>query len=84
MRVQRFRSMLSVFFTEEEVTDYTSVCRADFRSYSIFFHNMLEQGIYLPPSPMEAWFLSASHTAEDISRIIEAADWSLKGLKGNP
>lgn len=82
MRVQRFRSMLSVFFTEEEVTDYACVRRADFRSYGMFFHNMLERGVYLPPSPLEAWFLSASHTAEDVWGIIDAAEGALKVMKG--
>ena len=41
-------------------------------AYAAFFHAMLEQGVYLPPSPYEAWFLSAAHDDEAVERIADA------------
>jgi len=81
IRVQRFHSMLSVHFTGDRVTDYSTATKADFGSYRIFFHEMLERGVYIPPSPLEAWFLSGSHSVEDMARIIDAADGALEGLR---
>ncbi|MDQ2977627.1 MAG: hypothetical protein M3R62_00280, partial [Acidobacteriota bacterium] len=42
-----------------------AVKRSDTRRYAAFFHAMLERGIFLPPAPFEAWFLSAAHTEAD-------------------
>ncbi|HLI38812.1 MAG TPA: aspartate aminotransferase family protein, partial [Streptosporangiaceae bacterium] len=42
------------------------------RLYAAFFHAMLERGVYLPPSPYEAWFVSAAHDAAAIGRIAAA------------
>jgi len=42
------------------------------KAYTAFFHTMLAEGIYLPPSPFEAWFISSAHTNEDIARILDA------------
>jgi hypothetical protein len=42
--------MVTIFFTEKPVTDYETAARADTKLYAKFFHEMLSQGIYLPPS----------------------------------
>jgi len=70
-------TMLSLFFTERPVTDWSSVSRSDTARFRTFFHAMLDRGIYLPPSPFEAWFLSSAHTDVDIATTIEAATDSL-------
>ena len=41
--------------------------------YARFFHQMLDRGVYLAPSPMEALFVSAAHTTDDIEATLEAA-----------
>lgn len=66
-------SMFSLFFTAEDVVDYASACTADTEAYRIFFHTMLEEGVYLAPSQFETAFVSSAHTAEDIGRTIDAA-----------
>jgi glutamate-1-semialdehyde 2,1-aminomutase len=71
--VNRVGSMFTWFFTEGPVFDYESAQRADTQRFARFFHAMLSQGIYLPPSQFEAAFLSAAHTAEDIRRTVAAA-----------
>ena len=80
-RVNRVGSMLTVFFTADEVTDYESARRADTGRYSRFFHGMLEQGVFLPPSQFEAMFVSLAHTEADIDLTVEAARQVLKDLK---
>jgi glutamate-1-semialdehyde 2,1-aminomutase len=72
-RVQRVGSMLTVFMTRESVKNFAMARRCDTGRFSRFFHAMLDQGVYLPPSQFECWFLSAAHTPEDVDRTIAAA-----------
>jgi glutamate-1-semialdehyde 2,1-aminomutase len=73
LQVQRVGTMLSLFFTRDPVTDYAGAQRADRARYARFFHSMLRAGVYLPPSQLEAWFVSSAHTTADIHRTLEAA-----------
>ena len=59
-------SMFTIFFTEKEVYDYETVLSADTKLYAKFFHKLLENGIYFPPSQFEACFLSFAHADKDI------------------
>jgi len=77
-RVNRVGSMFTFFFTAQDVMDFQSAKTSDTRLFSRFFHAMLKQGIYLPPSQFEAAFISAAHTAADIDRTIEAATKALQ------
>lgn len=70
--VNRIGSLMSVFFTNEEVTDYESAVKADTKRYADYFSYMLDKGIYLAPSQFEAMFISAAHSAGDIERTCEA------------
>jgi glutamate-1-semialdehyde 2,1-aminomutase len=65
--------LLTVFFSDRAVTDYDGARAADVGSYARFFNAMLEAGIYLPPSPFEAWFPSLAHGDSEIDRTLEAA-----------
>ncbi len=65
-------SLFSIFFTAEPVVDYDSARRQNTASYAAFFHAMLDRGVYLPPSAFEAWFLSAAHDDEALSRVADA------------
>ena len=70
--VNHAASLGSLFFTEQEVVDYTSAKSADIKAFSEYFKGMLAQGIHLAPSQFEAMFLSAAHTDEVIDRTLEA------------
>ena len=70
--VNHVASLGSLFFTEQEVVDYTSAKSADIKAFSEYFKGMLAQGIHLAPSQFEAMFLSAAHTDEVIDRTLEA------------
>ncbi|HOR27678.1 MAG TPA: glutamate-1-semialdehyde 2,1-aminomutase [Candidatus Sumerlaeota bacterium] len=74
-------SMFGLFFQAGPVTDYASARRSDTALFKRWFHGMLAEGIYLPPSQFEACFLSAAHTEEDIERTIAAAGRVLAGLR---
>ncbi len=71
-RVQYAGSMLSVFFTEDEVHDYAGAQAAETRRFPAFFHALLERGVYAPPSAFEAWFVSAA-LDDEAWETIEAA-----------
>ena len=73
LTVNAFGSVLTPFFTNQPVTDYASATAADTKMYAAFFHGMLQQGIYPPPSQFEGWFLSAAHSERDIDSTIRAA-----------
>ncbi|MEY6566746.1 glutamate-1-semialdehyde 2,1-aminomutase [Streptomyces sp. PGLac3x] len=60
-RVQNASNMFSVFFTADEVRDYDDAKRQESFRFTAFFHSMLAQGVYLPPSSFESWFVSTAH-----------------------
>ena len=73
--------MFGIFFTEQqEITSYAEVMKCDTEKFKIFFHKMLEQGIYLAPSAFEAGFMSLAHTDEDIERTLSAANIAFSAI----
>lgn len=71
-RVQGGGNLFTVFFTDQEVTDFDSARTTDTKVFAAFFHAMLEQGVYLPPAAFEAWFFSSAHDAAAIDRVVAA------------
>ena len=71
--VQCAGSMFSVFFTDAaSVPDYATARTQDTAAYAAFFHSMLDDGVYLPPSAFESWFVSASHDDTALDRVLSA------------
>ena len=70
--VQSAGTMFSVFFREAPVRDFAEAGQQDTVAYAAFFHSMLDQGVYLPPSAYESWFVSAAHDERAISTILDA------------
>ena len=68
---------MTLFFNPGEVTGWQSVSASDREGFGRFFHRMLDEGVYLPPSPFEAMFVSAAHTDADINATVEAAGRAL-------
>ncbi|MBV9242545.1 MAG: glutamate-1-semialdehyde 2,1-aminomutase [Acidobacteria bacterium] len=71
--VNHVGSMLTLFFTDQEVTDFASAKTSDTAKFARYFRSMLENGTYLAPSQFEACFVSAAHTEEDIDKTVAAA-----------
>lgn len=78
----RAGSILTLFFTSQKVVDYDSARSADTKLYAAFFGEMLERGIYLPPSQFEALFLSLAHTTKDVEDTVKAAEQAFLAMKG--
>ncbi|MGH9708813.1 MAG: glutamate-1-semialdehyde 2,1-aminomutase [Candidatus Acidiferrales bacterium] len=73
-------SLLTLFFNSAPVRDYAGAKRSDTARYAAFFTQMLERGVFLPPSQFEAFFVSAAHTDADIDRTVVAARDSLHAI----
>lgn len=71
-------SMFGLFFSEKPVLNYQDACAADAVSFRVWFRSMLEQGIYLAPSPFETIFMSWAHSDEDIEKTIAGAKVAMK------
>ncbi len=70
--LQRAGSLFSVFFRDREVTNFDQAREQEAFRFKAFFHSMLEQGVYLPPSAYEAWFVSGAHDSVAVERVIAA------------
>ncbi len=80
--INRVGSMLTVFMTDQPVTDLESASRSDTQRFAAWFHGLLNRGIYLPCSQFEAMFISAVHTDEDIAATGAAAEIAFQQLAG--
>ena len=74
VQVNRVGSMLTVFFSEKPVYDAESARACDKARFGRFFHALLENGVYFPPSQFEAAFLSTAHSGEDVEATLRAAE----------
>jgi glutamate-1-semialdehyde 2,1-aminomutase len=75
--INRVASMITVFFGVETVSNADDARRCDREQFGRFFHGMLKRGIYFPPAPFEAAFLSLAHSNGDIDKTVEAfRDWA--------
>ena len=79
--INRLGSMISVHFSDHAVVDFTSASTANNGQFNQFFHAMLQQGVYLPPSAYESWFLNQALTYEDLDQTIAAAGIALQQIK---
>lgn len=79
--INRLGSMFCVFFTEEDVYDYETVQQCDTQKYARLYKNLLEEGIYLPPSQFEVSFISCAHELDDINKTIAAFGNALEKTK---
>ncbi len=71
-------SMMCMFFTEEDVTDFNSAVKSDTELYGKYYHQMLQRGIYLAPAQFESLFVSTAHTVDDLDKTIKAHKESLE------
>ena len=70
--IQSTGSMFSVFLTDGPVRDYADAQRTSVPAYAALFHAMLDQGVHLPPSAYEAWFVSSSHDDRAVQQVLDA------------
>ncbi|MFD0341630.1 glutamate-1-semialdehyde 2,1-aminomutase [Streptomyces sp. NPDC127117] len=70
--VQAASNMFSVFFTDRPVRNYEDAKQQEAFRFTAFFHSLLSQGVYLPPSAFESWFVSTAHDTQAVERIAAA------------
>ncbi|MDO4781666.1 MAG: glutamate-1-semialdehyde 2,1-aminomutase [Capnocytophaga felis] len=73
-QINRFGSMISLHFNENPVVDFESSAKGDLERFKKYFHGMLAEGIYLPPSAFESYFLNDALTYEDLDVTIKALE----------
>ena len=71
-QINRFGSMISVHFCEHPVVDFASSAKGNNDTFKKYFHGMLDQGIYLPPSAFESYFLNDALSYSDLAKTLEA------------
>ncbi|HCP35340.1 MAG TPA: aspartate aminotransferase family protein, partial [Deltaproteobacteria bacterium] len=72
LQVCSMGGMFGFFFSEKDVHNYQDALQCNTKHFTIFFKEVLRQGVYLAPSPFESLFLSTSHTDEDLEKTAEA------------
>jgi glutamate-1-semialdehyde 2,1-aminomutase len=72
--INRIGSMISVHFCEQKVTDFQSAAQGNNSYFKNFYHGMLNEGIYLPPSAFESWFITDALTYQDLNTTIAAVE----------
>ena len=80
MTVSWVTGLLTAFFRDGIPRNLDEVKECDFDRYGAFCREMLDRGVYLPPSQYEAWFPSLAHTDDDVERTLDAARDSLASL----
>jgi len=80
LSINHTKGMFTLFFAEGPVKDYRTAKMSDTSRFAKFFIEMMEQGIYLPPSQFEACFISLAHTQKDLDKTIQACDNALKKI----
>jgi len=80
---QHVGAMFGLFFSNEKVETYTQATACDIHAFNIFFHAMLERGVFFAPSAFEAGFISSAHDTSVIEATITAASEAFKLLAAN-
>ncbi|KUP05888.1 glutamate-1-semialdehyde aminotransferase [Bacillus coahuilensis p1.1.43] len=80
--INRAGSMVGIFFTNEDVTNYDRAKTSDLELFAAYYQEMANNRVFLPPSQFEGLFLSTAHTDEDLHRTIEAAEKAFAKIKG--
>ncbi|MBU7594870.1 glutamate-1-semialdehyde 2,1-aminomutase [Metabacillus halosaccharovorans] len=79
--INRLKGALTIYFTNEKISNYEQAENTDGEMFAKFFKLMLNQGINLAPSKYEAWFLTTAHTEEDIQVTLKAVEKAFSELR---
>lgn len=78
LTVNRFGSMINPFFSAKKITNFTEAQECNTAQFTKFFWGLIENGIYIPPSQFEAWFLSSVISDEDLNKIVTGINNAMK------
>lgn len=71
VQLQRVGSMFSILFTAHPVRNYQDSLTIDHQAFSVFFHHLLDNGVYMPPSGVDAACMSSTHSQQDVEQSIK-------------
>ncbi len=77
LQVNRYGSMINPFFTEETVSDFATAQTSNTTNFAAFFWSMIKEGVFLPPSQFEAWFLNTQIGKKELKKLQKAIDRSI-------
>ena len=80
LQVNRFGSMINPFFTSKKVIDFKTAQSSDAKKFKIFFWKMIENGVFIPPSQFESWFLSTKFSEKDLDKTEKAIVIAMKNV----
>jgi glutamate-1-semialdehyde 2,1-aminomutase len=80
LQVNRFGSMINPFFTKTKVVDFKTAQTSDTDKFKTFFWKMLENGVFLPPSQFESWFLATAMSKRDMYKVRAAINIAMKAV----
>jgi glutamate-1-semialdehyde 2,1-aminomutase len=80
LQVNRFGSMLNAFFTKEKVVDFKTAQTSNTKQFKTFFWKMMENGVFLPPSQFESWFLGTAMSKRDMYKVRTAINIAMKAV----
>ena len=83
VQVNRFGSMISLFFTKNMVTNFIEAKESSTEKFEIFFWSLIKNGIYIPPSQFEAWFISSTINNKDILKTKKAINIAMKQVNSH-
>jgi glutamate-1-semialdehyde 2,1-aminomutase len=76
--INRYGSMLSIHFSEKPVQNFNDAAAANNALFNRLFHYLLDNGVYLPPSAYESWFISQALTNDDIKYTADVVSMFFK------
>jgi glutamate-1-semialdehyde 2,1-aminomutase len=78
IQVNRFGSMFNPFFSEQPVRDFSSALKSNTDQFRVFFWELVRQGLFIPPSQFESWFLCSSLSKSEVKKALRAIDLAVK------
>ena len=78
--VNKFGSMLNPFFSSKSISNFDDAQQCDTKQFATFFWELIKEGVFIPPSQFEAWFLSSALSENDIEKTSKAIDKAMKAV----
>jgi len=78
--VNKFGSMINPFFSDKNITNFEEAQQCDSKQFATFFWEMIKQGVFIPPSQFESWFLSTALSENDIEKTSKAIDKAMEAV----
>ncbi|MEZ4842427.1 MAG: hypothetical protein R2821_13190 [Flavobacteriaceae bacterium] len=76
--VNKFGSMINPFFTNKPINNFEDAQACNTEQFAVFFWELIKEGVFIPPSQFESWFLSSALSEKDIEKTAKAIDKAME------